>query len=68
MGELETHEAIRRLIASYAQLLDSRRLEERGELFTPDATFEVRGRTLRGRALVMAGEPLPEGVAPSPAY
>ena len=134
-------EAIRRLIAVYAQLLDSRRIAEWGELFTPDATFEVWGKSYRGReeivaaiggmqpelpgkhvclvpvidplghdrarawtdlsafasakdgisiatigryhdelvregsrwrfarrAVVMAGEPLPEGVAPSPAY
>lgn len=54
MPELETHEAIRRLIAIYAQLLDSGRLEEWGELFTPDATFEVWGKTLRGRAEIVS--------------
>jgi uncharacterized protein (TIGR02246 family) len=47
-------EAIRRLIAIYAQLLDSRRLEEWGELFTPDATFEVWGKTYRGRREIVA--------------
>ena len=54
MSELETHEAIRRLIAVYAQLLDSGRLEEWGELFTSDATFEVWGKTLRGRGEIVA--------------
>jgi uncharacterized protein (TIGR02246 family) len=54
MGALETHEAIRRLIAVYAQLLDSGRLEEWGELFTPDASFEVWGKTLRGRSEIVA--------------
>ena len=54
MSELEAHEAIRRLIAIYAQLLDSKRLDEWGELFTPDAIFEVWGKTLRGRAEIVA--------------
>jgi uncharacterized protein (TIGR02246 family) len=49
------HEAIRRLIAIYAQLLDSRRLDEWGELFTPDAVFQVWGKTLRGRSEIVAG-------------
>ena len=141
---MEDYEAIRRLIAIYAQLLDSRRFDEWGELFRADATFLVWGRKYRGRdeilreiagmqpadhpgkhallqpvmdlmgegralawtdmsvmtttdrgievatiglyhdelvrdssggrwrfasrAIVMAGEPLPEGVAPAPAY
>jgi len=42
-------EAIRRLIAIYGQLLDSKRLEEWGELFEQDAVFRVWGRTYRGR-------------------
>jgi len=48
-GALEAHEAIRRLIAIYAQLLDSRRFDEWGELFSVDATFLVWGRCYRGR-------------------
>jgi uncharacterized protein (TIGR02246 family) len=52
--ELASHEAIRRLIAVYAQLLDSGRLEEWGELFAEDATFEVWGKTLRGRREIVA--------------
>jgi uncharacterized protein (TIGR02246 family) len=55
MGELEAREAIRRLIAIYAQLLDSRRLEEWGELFAPDAVFQVWGKTWRGRREIVAG-------------
>ena len=42
-------ERIRRLLALYAQLLDSGRLEDWGELFAQDATFSFQGRTLRGR-------------------
>ena len=37
-GDLE---AIRRLIAIYGQLLDSKRFREWGELFTEDAVFRV---------------------------
>jgi len=46
-------ERIRRLVALYAQLLDSGRLAEWGELFTTDATFSVYGRTYRGRAEIV---------------
>lgn len=42
-------EAIRRLLAIYGQLLDSKRIEEWGELFSEDAVFRVWGRTYRGR-------------------
>ena len=52
---LETLEAIRRLIAIYAQLIDSRRLAEWGELFTEDAVFQVWGQSWRGRAAIVAG-------------
>ena len=34
-------EAIRRVIAIYGQLLDSKRLAEWGELFAEDAVFRV---------------------------
>jgi hypothetical protein len=54
MLDLEALEAIRRLIAIYAQLLDSRRLEEWGGLFTSDARFEVWGKTYRGRREIVA--------------
>ena len=47
-------EAIRRLIALYAQLLDAKRLAAWGELFSEDAVFLVFGRTLRGRAEIMS--------------
>ncbi len=42
-------EAIRRLLAIYGQLLDSKRIEEWGELFSEDAVFRVWGQTYRGR-------------------
>ena len=42
-------EAIRRLIALYGQLLDSGRLDDWGQLFTPDAEFRVWGSHYRGR-------------------
>jgi hypothetical protein len=42
-------EGVRRLIAIYGQLLDSKRLREWGELFTRDASFRVWGKTYRGR-------------------
>jgi uncharacterized protein (TIGR02246 family) len=53
MGNADATEAIRRLIALYGQLLDSKRLDDWGELFTPDATFSVWGRTYRGRAQIV---------------
>ena len=46
---MNDHEAIRRLIALYGQLLDSKRFAEWGELFTPDAVFQFWGRAIRGR-------------------
>ena len=46
-------ERIRRLLALYAQLLDSGRLADWGELFTADATLTVYGRTYRGRAEIV---------------
>jgi hypothetical protein len=45
-GDLE---AIRRLIAIYGQLLDSKRLEDWGELFVEEAIFRVWGAVHRGR-------------------
>ena len=42
-------ERIRRVLALYAQLLDSGRLADWGDLFAEDATFSFHGRTLRGR-------------------
>ena len=50
---MNEYESIRRLIALYGQLLDSLRLEEWGELFTPDATFSVYGNTLEGRDAIV---------------
>lgn len=55
MADAETNEAIRRLMAIYAQLLDSKRIEEWGQLFAEDAVFEVWGQSYRGRAAIEAG-------------
>ena len=55
MPDLEDYEAIRRLMAIYAQLLDSKRIAEWGQLFTEDAVFSVWGQTWRGRAAIEAG-------------
>lgn len=50
---MNDHEAIRRLIAIYGQLLDQGRLKAWGELFTEDATFSVYGRTYAGRSEIV---------------
>ena len=55
MADLDTYEAIRRLMAIYAQLLDSKRIAEWGQLFTEDAVFAVWGQTWRGRAAIEVG-------------
>jgi uncharacterized protein (TIGR02246 family) len=51
---MHDREAIRRLIALYAHLLDAKRLAAWGELFADGAEFLVLGRTLRGRAEIVA--------------
>lgn len=45
-------EAIRRLIALYGQLLDSKRFEEWGDLFEEGAVFRVWGQTYQGREAI----------------
>ena len=50
---MDDYEAIRRLLALYAQLLDTGRYEEWGQLFTEDATFSVWGSTYRGRSQIV---------------
>ena len=64
LARLEALDAIRRLIAIYAQLLDSRRFDEWGRLFTEDATFLVWGRTYSGRDEIVRelGGMQPDGV------
>jgi 3-phenylpropionate/cinnamic acid dioxygenase small subunit len=47
------YEGVRRLIAIYGQLLDSKRLADWGELFTEGATFRVWGQTYRGRDAIV---------------
>ena len=46
--------AIQRLIAVYAQLLDSGRLDDWGQLFTEEARFRVYGQTYESRATIVA--------------
>jgi hypothetical protein len=46
---MDDFEQIRRLVALYAQLLDSGRLADWGELFSAEGTLSVYGRTYRGR-------------------
>ena len=46
-------EAIRRVIALYAQLVDDKRFEEWGQLFTEDAVFVAHGRRIEGRARIV---------------
>ena len=49
---MEDREAIRRLIALYGQLLDSKRFEEWADLFTRDARFRVWGDCHVGREVI----------------
>jgi 3-phenylpropionate/cinnamic acid dioxygenase small subunit len=53
VAQLEDYEAIRRLIALYAQLLDAKRLDEWAEVFTFDAVFEVWGQSYKGRSEIV---------------
>ena len=55
MSDLEEREAIRRLMAIYAQLLDSKRIVEWGQLFTEDAVFAVWGMSWKGRESIVSG-------------
>ena len=47
--------AIGRTIALYGQLLDDRRLEEWGRLFTEDAIWSIPGVTFEGRRAIVEG-------------
>ena len=62
--EGDARDAIARTIAIYAQLLDSGRLAEWGELFTEDAWFRVGGDVWSGRDAIVEGiggmQPPPE--------
>ncbi len=49
---MDDYEAIRRLIALYGQLLDSKRFDDWGRLFTPDARFRVWDRCHEGREAI----------------
>ena len=50
---MDDHRAIQRLLALYAQLLDSGRLQDWGGLFTEEAEFRVSGSVLRGRSEIV---------------
>ncbi|MBW2495962.1 MAG: nuclear transport factor 2 family protein [Deltaproteobacteria bacterium] len=47
--------AISRTIALYGQLLDDRRFDDWGRLFTLDAIWAIPGVTLEGRAAIVEG-------------
>ena len=47
------NESIRRVVALYAQLLDSGRLEEWIDLFQEEARFRVYGQIFAGRAVIL---------------
>ena len=49
---MDDYEAIRRLIAIYGQLLDSKRFDDWGRLFCEDAVFRVWGKVHEGRAAI----------------
>lgn len=49
---MNDHEAIRRLLALYGQLLDSKRFDDWGRLFCEDAVFRVWGKTHVGREAI----------------
>jgi len=46
--------SIQRVIALYAQLLDSGRLDDWGQLFTQEARFRVYGQTYESRATLVS--------------
>ncbi|MCB0997236.1 MAG: nuclear transport factor 2 family protein [Acidimicrobiales bacterium] len=45
---------IRRTIALYCHLIDDKRFDEWGDLFTDDAVFEARGSRFNGRSEIVA--------------
>ncbi|OSC26225.1 hypothetical protein B8W69_17585 [Mycobacterium vulneris] len=51
------YEAIRRVIALHAQLLDERRWPELAALFCPDGVLPWGGNTFRGRKEIIEGLP-----------
>lgn len=51
----EDERLIRRTLALYGPLLDDRRFEDWGELFTEDAEWTIPGASFKGRANVVAG-------------
>lgn len=53
-GVISDIELIRRTLARYCQLCDDGRFDEWAELYVPDATFSVMGRTHTGRAEIQA--------------
>lgn len=47
---MNDHEAIRRVIALYCQLIDDKRFDAWSELFADDGAFVARGMAIEGRA------------------
>lgn len=64
MTTVSDEEAIRRIIALYAQLLDDQRFDDIGGLFTTDATLPWGGETLQGRDGIVRGLPATQPPAP----
>lgn len=54
---MNDYEAIRRVIALHAQLLDERRWPELAALFCPDGVLPWGGNTFRGRKEIIEGLP-----------
>ncbi len=52
-GRVDDYESIRRLIALYGQLLDSKRFEAWADLFTVNARFRVWGQVHEGREAIV---------------
>jgi hypothetical protein len=60
----EDEDLIRRTLALYGTLLDDRRFEDWGELFTEDAEWTIPGASFAGRAGIVAGVGAMEPPAP----
>jgi uncharacterized protein (TIGR02246 family) len=52
---MDDAQAIARVVVLYSQLLDDRRMDEWGELFTEDAVWSTPQLTLRGRQGIAQG-------------
>ncbi len=64
MDRIDDDRLIRHTLALYGPLLDDRRFEEWGDLFTEDAEWTIPGFSFKGRAAVVAGVGAMEPPAP----